>query len=149
MNPSPLRKLAIRLACIHAEDRDWILAQLGGDEARRVNELLQEIETLGLASDPSVVNAVMAEVASQGAARPLLDSDNQARLAILARAEHPLWASLALQLQDKDKRRKLIESLPDSAAVRRWDTAFAARPVPPALARCIDQHLQPTERIHD
>src|SRR5690349_17282497 len=98
MNPSPLRKLAIRLACIHAEDRDWILAQLGGDEARRVKELLQEIETFGLASDPSVVNAVMSEVAGQSAVRPVLDSDNQAWLALLTQAEHPLWAALALQL---------------------------------------------------
>lgn len=149
MTPSPLRKLAIRLACIHAEDRDWILAQLGSDEARRVNELLQEIETLGLASDPSVVKAVMAEVSSQGVTRPLPDSEQQARLAILARAEHPLWAALALQLQDKDTRRKLIEALPDSAAVRRWDKVFATEPVPAALARCISLHLQPEERAHD
>jgi len=149
MTPSPLRKLAIRLACIHAEDREWILAQLGGDEARRVNELLQEIETLGLASDPSVVNAVMAEASSQGAARPLLDSEHQARLAPLARAEHPLWAALALQLQDKEQRRKLIEALPNPAAVRRWDTAFATQAVPPALARCISLHLQAAENGHE
>lgn len=149
MTPSPLRKLAIHLACIHAEDRDWILAQLATDEACRVNELLQEIETLGLASDPSVVNAVMTEIASQGAARPVFDSDNQALLAILGGAEHPLWAALALQLQNKDKRRKLIEALPDSAAVRRWDTALATQPVPPALARCVSQHLQPEGGTHD
>jgi len=149
MNPSPLRKLAIRLACIHAEDRDWILAQLGGDEARRVNELLQEIETLGLASDPSVVNAVMSEVAGKSAVRPVLDSDNQAWLALLTQAEHPLWAALALQLHSKDKRRKLIETLPDGAAVRRWDTAFATQPVPPALARCVSQYLQPKGPTHD
>lgn len=149
MNPSPLRKLAIRVACVHAEDRAWILAQLNDDDALRLNELLQEIETLGLASDPSVVNAVMTEIASQGVTRPVPDGANHARATVLARAEHPLWAALALQLQDRDTRNKLLEALPESAAVRRWDTAFAAQTVPPALARCVSLLLQPEERAHD
>ncbi|MHA6194747.1 hypothetical protein ACX3YG_10295 [Pseudomonas wadenswilerensis] len=146
MTPSPLRKLAIRLACIHSEDRDWILGHLEADEARRVNELLQEIETLGLASDPSVVSAVMAELTSQGAARPVQAEEG---LAALGKAEHPAWAALALQLRAKEPRRKLIDGLPNAATVRRWDSQFSAAAVPPALAQCMNRHLGEREPGHD
>ncbi|MFJ4374657.1 hypothetical protein ACIP1T_18890 [Pseudomonas japonica] len=149
MTPSPLRKLAIRLACIHAEDRDWILGQLAADEARQVNELLQEIETLGLASDPSVVNAVMAELTSQGAARPVQPPMVDEGVAALGRAGHPAWAALALQLREKDQRRKLIDGLPNAATVRRWDSLFGAGTVPPALAQCLSRHLGEREPGHD
>ncbi len=141
MNVSPLRKLAIRLACIHAEDRAWIMSQLDSDESLHLSELLQEIDTLGLASDPSVVAAVMTELSTQTAVKPVVDADNQSLLLALGKAEHPLWAALAVQLQEQGKRRKLIDALPNPAAIRRWDSVFASHDVPPALADCMQRYL--------
>ncbi|WP_339527234.1 hypothetical protein [Pseudomonas sp. EA_35y_Pfl2_R111] len=138
MGISLLRKLAIRLACIHAEDREWILAQLDASERQRIDDLLQEINLLGLAADPSVVSAVMAELLE----RPLIPATPGTSLAAsVSRAEHPFWCGLLLQLQEQAQRRQLIDALPSAAAVRRWDNAFAKQPVPPALVQSLRGYL--------
>lgn len=140
MEFSLLRKLAIRLACIHVEDREWILAQLGSAERQRIDDLLQEINLLGLAADPSVVSAVMAERLEQAPSQSA-SAQGAAIVARLGAAEHPFWAGLILQLQDQAERRKLIDSLPNAAVVRRWDNAFAKQPVPPALVQSLQSYL--------
>jgi hypothetical protein len=139
MEVSMLRKLAVRLACIHADDREWILAQLDADERQRIDELLQEINLLGLAADPSVVNAVMAELPERSAGQ---SSTGTALLATVSNAGHPFWCGVLLQLQERTERRKLIDALPNAASVRRWDNAFAKQPVPPALVQSLQGYLE-------
>lgn len=138
MEISLLRKLAIRLACIHAEDREWILAQLDIGERQRIDDLLQEINLLGLAADPSVVSAVMAEPLERLA---IPATPGTSLVASVNRAEHPFWRGLLLQLQEQTQRRQLIDTLPNAAAVRRWDNAFAKQPVPPALVQSLRGYL--------
>lgn len=138
MEISLLRKLAIRLACIHAEDREWILAQLDADERQRIDDLLQEINLLGLAADPSVVSAVMAEPLDPSSSPAVTGTS---LVSSVSRAEHPFWCGLILQLQEQAQRRKLIDALPNAAAVRRWDNAFAKQPVPPALVQSLRGYL--------
>lgn len=138
METSLLRKMAIRLACIHAEDREWILAQLDASERQRIDDLLQEINLLGLAADPSVVSAVMAELLERPSILPAL---GVSLAASVSRAEHPFWCGLLLQLQEQTERRQLIDTLPNAAVVRRWDNAFAKQPVPPALVQSLRGYL--------
>lgn len=138
MEISLLRKLAIRLACIHPEDREWILAQLEIGERQRIDDLLQEINLLGLAADPSVVSAVMTELLERPSSPA---TPGTSLVASVNRAEHPFWRGLLLQLQEQTQRRQLIDALPNAAAVRRWDNAFAKQPVPPALVQSLRGYL--------
>ncbi len=57
-----LKALALKLACIHPEDRDWILRQLSSAEKVAIQPLLNEIHELGLAADAGIVNAALAEL---------------------------------------------------------------------------------------
>lgn len=140
MEVSLLRRAAIRLACTHAEDREWVLAQLDTEERLRIEELLQEINLLGLAADPAIVASLMAETSPQANAHSLATTDANVRSAI-QRAEHPFWAALALQLSNPAQKRAVIAALPDVQRINRWDQAFAKSAVPPALAQCLREHL--------
>ncbi|NWB46413.1 hypothetical protein [Pseudomonas gingeri] len=140
MEFSPLRKAAIRLACTHTEDREWILAQLEPGERRQIDELLEEIHLLGLTSDPGIVAAVMSELtAASSAVGPSADS---ARLqALLAKAEHPFWAALVLQLETPALRREVLGGVANSTGIRRWDSAFSRQTLPPALVGSLNAYL--------
>ncbi|NWB95793.1 hypothetical protein HX882_07835 [Pseudomonas gingeri] len=144
MEFSPLRKIAIRLACVHAEDRDWVLARLEPGERREVDALLEEISQLGLADDPTVLAAMLGELASPPVAEPVT-ADSARLKAVLANARHPFWAGLVLQLETPALRREVLGGLANSAGVRRWDTAFAKQPLPPALVNCLKNYLEPEE----
>jgi hypothetical protein len=140
MEFSPLRRTAIRLACTHAEDREWILVRLEPVERQRIEALLEEINLLGLAVDPAVVAAVMAELAPDLSANQVLP-ENALVHAYVSGAEHPFWAGLVLQLHAQTQRRQVLDALPNGARVRRWDNTFAKQPVPPALAQCLKDYL--------
>jgi hypothetical protein len=55
-----LKALVLKLACIHPEDREWILQQLSPAEKSAVQPLLKEIQELGLAVDRDIVNTALA-----------------------------------------------------------------------------------------
>lgn len=135
---SPLRQLAIRLACIHAEDRAWVLAQLADDERETVDALLQEIDDLGLARDPAVLAAILsAPVQPAFAATASILPDDVSLHDLAARAPHPFWAAVLLQGREPGQRAKVMTGLPDAGHARRWDQALADIEVPPALAQAL------------
>ncbi|MFL9673852.1 hypothetical protein ACXUPC_23660 [Pseudomonas marginalis] len=139
MEFSPLRKAAIRLACLHADDRQWILANLAVDERRKIDALLSEINELGLASEPSVMAGLMNELAAQ----PQVQASAHSHVIHerLLTAGHPFWAGLVLQLETPVQRREALSSLANSASIRRWDTAFAKHTMPPALVSSLQEYL--------
>ena len=50
-----LKAVALKIACIHPNDRKWILNQLSETEQEQLRPLLEEIEQLGLNRDPSTI----------------------------------------------------------------------------------------------
>lgn len=50
-----LKAVALKIACIHPNDRTWILNQLSETEQEQLRPLLEEIEQLRLNRDPSIV----------------------------------------------------------------------------------------------
>jgi hypothetical protein len=136
---SSLRKLAIRLACAHADDRDWVLQQLTAAERQQIEELLQEISLLGLAADPAIVDAVMreAEQAAPVPAQPLGPLDG---------AASPFWLGLALQSLSPDARRQYLDArAAGKNGLLKWHKQFADEVLPPALM----QHLATQLTIQD
>ncbi|MCE0460994.1 hypothetical protein [Pseudomonas uvaldensis] len=144
MEFSALRKAAIRLACSHPEDRDWILARLETDERRQVEVLLEEINLLGLASDPSVVAAVM----SEGAAVPSASRatpENVRVKSLLSNASHAFWGALVLQMETPAIRREVLGGLANSTDIRRWDNRLSRQVLPPALMHCLKNRMEAQE----
>lgn len=139
MDISPLRKAAIRLACLHADDRQWVLANLAADERQKIEALLGEINELGLASEPSVIAGLINELAAQPHAQ--VSAQSHVIHDRLLKAEHPFWAGLALQLETPVQRREALSTLANSASIRRWDTAFAKHTMPPALVSSLQAYL--------
>ena len=141
MEFSALRKAAIRLACSHPEDRDWIVARLEVDERRQVEALLEEINLLGLANDPSVVAAVM----SEGAAAPSASRAAPENLRVksrLSNASHAFWGALVLQMETPAVRREVLGGLANSTDIRRWDSKLAKQVLPPALMHCLQARME-------
>jgi len=144
MEFSALRKAAIRLACSHTEDREWILARLEPEERRQVEVLLEEINLLGLSSDPSVVAALMGELA---VAPPVARTtpDNAPLKARLSKATHPFWGALVLQLEAPAARREVLGGLANSNDIRRWDSKLAKQVLPPALMDSLKSRMDAQE----
>ncbi len=135
-----LRKLAIRLACVHHEDRDWILRQLGPDERRQLEELLQDINLLGLAADPTIVEAVMndAEHGSPQAALPSGPLHSEAP---------PFWLALALQSLAPELRRSYLDG--SKPGLLKWHKQFADEVLPPALLQHLKTQLEARDGTHE
>ncbi len=51
-----LRKLALRLAFLSVEDRDWLLGQLSLADRQRISTLIDEANEMGLTRDPIVLS---------------------------------------------------------------------------------------------
>ncbi|KWU52861.1 hypothetical protein [Pseudomonas palleroniana] len=139
MEFSPLRRAAVRLACLHADDRQWILANLAADERRKIDALLGEISELGLASEPSVMAGLIDELAAQPQAQ--VSAHSHVLHKRLLKSGHPFWAGLALQLETPAQRREALSTLANSASIRRWDTTFAKHSMPPALVSSLRDYL--------
>ena len=56
-----LRRLILKLACVHSQNREWVLGQLSQSERDIVQPLLDEVLELGLNIDVATVNAVLSE----------------------------------------------------------------------------------------
>ncbi|AKJ96668.1 MULTISPECIES: hypothetical protein [Pseudomonas] len=148
MEFSALRKAAIRLACSHAEDRDWILARLETDERRQVEVLLEEINLLGLANDPAIVAALMDEMAATPSAARTMPDHSRLK-ACLSRATHPFWSALVLQLETPAVRREVLGSQANSADIRRWDGKFARQVLPVELMKSLKARMDAQEAGHE
>lgn len=135
-----LRKLAIRLACIHHEDRNWILQQLAPSERQQLEELLQEISLLGLAADPSIVDAVMREAAQSPA---------QATTPVgpLPTDAPPFWLALALQAVTPEARHPYLDGA--KPGLLKWHKQFADEVLPPALLQHLKTKLEARDGQHE
>ncbi|MEK6788410.1 MAG: hypothetical protein AABY68_05620 [Pseudomonadota bacterium] len=147
MDTLPLRQLAIRLACIHADDRAWILAQLGRLEREQMDELLMEIADLGLNKNPAVLAALYAEPMPRFAMASVMPEDIALHPQI-SQLQHPYWRALLLQMHDPSQRRKAMDVLPQGALIRRWDHAWSEQAVPPALLTALARHVAVAEVSH-
>ncbi|MDP1539189.1 MAG: hypothetical protein Q8K94_00185 [Moraxellaceae bacterium] len=144
MESASLRQLAIRLACIHVDDRVWVLEQLSDEQRQTIDGLLQEINELGLAKDPTVIAAILgqpnqAEFANLASILPT----DVALHDLVAKAEHPCWAALLLQGHSVQQRNLVMSALPAIDQIRHWDQQFADIAVPPALVMALRDHLMP------
>lgn len=53
-----LRSLALRLAFLSAEDRDWLLNQLSDAGKKRITSLMDEANEMGLTKDPLILSSL-------------------------------------------------------------------------------------------
>lgn len=108
--PAPadgLRRAALALHALAAEDRRWIIEQLGATERQAVLPLLDELHTLGIPADPALVRTALGPAEAKLAAS-MSDStleEEAARLRVaLDREPLPLqgfWlAALAPAMRD-------------------------------------------------
>lgn len=142
---SPLRPLAIRLACIHAEDRNWIMQQLDDAQRRQMALLLEEIAELGLARDPSVLSLVMAQ---QDKLLPA--TENNLALGSLSAAPPLCWQAMLLQMQPESQRMASIADQPAQAKeLNYWNDLLSSYSMPPALITCLQEHLFPGDSHHE
>lgn len=148
MEFSPLHQFAIRLACIHASDRAWLLAQLDTVERAQVDALLQEIDELGLARDPAVVAAVLSDPTGRFDSESVMPTDVAVHAQVRG-AGHPFWGALLLQMHSPAQRRTVMSSLPQGDLLRRWDHVFADQSVPPALVAALSEHIAGAQEATD
>lgn len=136
-----LRKLAIRLACAHPEDREWLLRQLTSVERQQMDELLQEISLLGLAADPAIVDAVMAEPVGLPASE---------QIGPLSEAADPFWLGLGLQTQPAEARRHYLDVRHGGKpSLLKWHKKFSEEVLPPALLLSLKVHLETQGDSHE
>lgn len=130
MSDVQLRKAAIRLACMHPDDRGWVLSQLSSSERKRVTALINEAAALGLAADATVVDAVLSESSGVLSANDTINaSDVSDRV---ARLEDPFWAALILERHGEKVRDEMLPRI-ESAAIRRWSERLHSQSLPVAL----------------
>lgn len=136
-----LRKLAIRLACAHPEDREWLLRQLTPAERQQMEELLQEISLLGLAADPAIVEAVMAEPAG-------LPAGEQS--GPLNEAADAFWLGLGLQTLPVEARGQYLDVRHGGKpSLLKWHKKFSEAVLPPALLLSLKTHLETQDGNHE
>lgn len=114
-----LRQGAIRLACLHPDDRRWILESLQIAERDVIQEMLDEIDSLGLAADPSVVELLMREPPMLKLREPVNS---------FGRDIDPFWLALADKAAHKNQ-----GILREEAIYGKWRAMLGEEPVPAAL----------------
>jgi hypothetical protein len=99
-----LRKLALRLAFLSAEDRDWLLSQLPDAGKKRITSLIDEANEMGLTKDPLILSGV-----SQPQINPV---ENKSQLSTDELGDLPLfWQHLVQAHQSDTSGKNLPESL--------------------------------------
>lgn len=131
-----LRQGAIRLACMHPDDQQWILDNLPPSERAQLEEMLEEISLLGLANDPAVVETVMREPPPVSTPDPLDTFD---------RGAHPFWLALGLRSLPEDEQVRQVQKWPGKAGMAKWRQTFGNEVVPPALAQQLAISLRPRD----
>lgn len=132
MKPSPLRQLTLRLACLTSTDRDWILAQLSSSEREQILVLLAELNSLGLAKQPTVISALLEDM-SAGSGHPVPTVAGRDLVVAAHALESPVWVGLLMQALDESQRRTLEFALPiEPVTYRRWSSQWSTRSIPGA-----------------
>lgn len=99
-----LRKLALRLAFLSMEDRDWLLSHLSNADKKRITSLIDEANEMGLTKDPLILSSLAQPKISQ--------VDNKSRILKEELAELPLfWQHLVQAHQSDTPNKSLPESL--------------------------------------
>lgn len=114
------RLLALRLACLADEDRQWLLSRLAPDELMRVQALLGELQDSGLLRDRVALRDALAAVQHASAIDPALVS-------WLERLGQPVWRALALHYLEPGVRATLASSSP---LARQLAESVSAQPLP-------------------
>jgi hypothetical protein len=133
------RRAALTLHALHADDRNWVLAQLGPQRVE-LDALLAELTELGIPRDPELVNTALAasqrESMAQRSPKVSLKADSKA-LAKLLSAEPDAIALRCLALLDETQRAEVTTLLMGDKRVR----LKSAAPVTaaPALTAAIAQ----------
>jgi hypothetical protein len=145
MKPDPAslgekRRAALTLHALHADDRDWVLSQLGRPQRVELEALLAELTELGIPRDPELVNTALAasqpELLAKQAPKVSLQAESKA-LAKLLSAEPDAIAMHCLALLDETQRVEVTSLLMGDKRVR----LKSAAPVTaaPALTAAIAQ----------
>lgn len=137
-----LRKLALRLACGHPADREWLLGQLTPAERQQMEALLEDISQLGLTADPAITLAVMQDAEPD-------DLPEADQIALLNVTADPFWLGLGLQtLTAKARVPYLDVRYGDKSSLLRWHNTFTSEALPPALLRHLKTHLEARDSTH-
>lgn len=122
MNNDKSRYIALKMACLHAEDRQWLLMHLEPEARKRIQALLADLEASGLQMDAGVVAEICAErsrSAQQEAAHPDA-AVNPAVDSVLLQTvtrQDPAWAALTLLAADEARRKAVLRHLPGEQAL--------------------------------
>lgn len=134
------RRAALTLHALHADDRDWVLGQLGRPQRVELEALLAELTELGIPRDPELVNTALAasqpELFAKQAPKVTLQAESKT-LARLLSAEPDVIALRCLALLDETQRVEVTSLLMGDKRVR----LKSAAPVraAPALTAAIAQ----------
>lgn len=99
-----LRKLALRLAFLSVEDRDWLLNQLSDAGKRRITSLIDEANEMGLTKDPLILFRLSQSRISQVENRNQLSKEELGDLPLF-------WQNLVQANQSGTSGKSLPESL--------------------------------------
>lgn len=118
------RLLALKVACLTAVDREWLLCSLTAQQRDLIQPLLAQIETLGLHRDPSILRQLI-EVQSD------VDESDAVINEQVVKSLSPFW--LAFLRQD-------IKKLASEDQLNALN-AFEVSHVPVELSACLDEYV--------
>jgi hypothetical protein len=120
---SALRESALVLHGLSANDREWLLSRLPGERADDLRSLVDELQTLGLPSDPELTARALH--ASQGAAMPAVATP------LRSTAVQVIAAATADQMHTLlDKEADSLLAIVASSSAWRWREKWFARVEP-------------------
>jgi len=99
-----LRKLALRLAFLSVEDRDWLLGQLSLADRQRISVLIDDANEMGLTRDPIVLSNLSQPKVKREENNNRLSKDELAALPLF-------WQHLIQSYQTDTTTKTLPESL--------------------------------------
>ena len=138
-----VRQAALTLHAMPASDRSWVLAALPPQDRQQLHALLDELETLGIPADDSLVARLAQEAVPSAPVEDWLqdlDARGAAALALVLRSEPTEFASAVLTLLHEQARRQVIAALGSG-------TGLATRAhLPGALEQAVRKALEPRWR---
>lgn len=132
--PEPARLMALRLHALHAEDREWILAQLPADARNSLEELLAELRRLGFPALPELLSS-----ADPG---PFNNQDKDSYSVVNGASCEQVWEVLR---DEPEAIRNCILSAHDWL----WQAAFAQRQYATSGTTRIDPNQNVAPRARD
>lgn len=115
------RRAALTLHALHADDRNWVLSQLGSPQRAELEALLTELTELGIPRDPELVSTALASSAPGLPAKrvPMVSLHAESKaLARLLSAEPDVIALHCLALLDEAQRVEVTNLLTGDKRVR-------------------------------